>query len=437
MFRSRLADAAARCGLAPGARLAVAASGGADSAVLFRSLRALGFDAAAVYVHHGLRPDADAEAEFVAAMAREAGAESAVVRAPVGAGNRQAAARDARYAALAEAAERLGCEAVATGHTATDQAETVLLALVRGAGLRGLAGMAPRRPLGRRALVRPLLWATRAEVEAEARARGWAWRDDASNATDAYRRNRLRHTVLPLLDAEGGPRTAARVAHAAEAARAALDASPAAYLAALAEAGIPLGVLRADPSAVLAEALRASGAPRSRAVVARLVALLDAPPGRRVGLGRVTVWRDRDALRFVADREGVGPVAVTGPVTETPAGRLFRTPLAAVPEDGAPEAFPASPLTEVVDARALAGPLVLRRWQPGDRLAAPRARRVADLLAGVEPSRRAEALVLSAAGQAVWLIGHRLGAHARVTAETRRAERLDWAPSDAPSGLGP
>ncbi|HEX8386955.1 MAG TPA: tRNA lysidine(34) synthetase TilS, partial [Rubricoccaceae bacterium] len=197
MFAERLrAQAAERCALAPGDRLAVGTSGGVDSTVLFRSLIALGFDAVAVYVHHGLRAEAADEAAFVQDMAREEGAEAVVVRAPVGAGNRQGEARRARYAALAEAASSLGCTVIATGHTTTDQAETVLMALVRGAGLRGLAGMAPRRPLdaadpGGLALLRPLLWATRAEVEAEARARGWAWREDASNAGDAYRRNRI------------------------------------------------------------------------------------------------------------------------------------------------------------------------------------------------------------------------------------------------------
>ena len=146
----------------------------------------------------------------------------------VGAGNVQAEARRARYAALAEAARRHASAAVVTGHTATDQAETVLMNLVRGAGLRGLGGMPPRRPLSAGvSLVRPLLWATRAEVEAEARARGWTWRDDPGNAGDRFQRNRIRRSVLPLLDAEGGPGTAARVARAADAARAALAVVPA------------------------------------------------------------------------------------------------------------------------------------------------------------------------------------------------------------------
>ena len=448
-FAARVAaDCAARCGLAPGQRVAVATSGGIDSAVLFRTLRGLGFDAVPVYVHHGLRAEADAEAAFVRALAAELGVDAVVVPAPVPAGNRQDAARQARYAALAGAARSLGATAVATGHTATDQAETVLLALVRGTGLRGLGGMAPRRPLDAAdpdgpALVRPLLWATRAEVEAQARARGWAWQDDASNATDAYRRNRLRHTVLPLLDAEGGPATAARIAATADDVRAALDAGPAAALARVAVAdarglSLPLAALRALDAdarrAVVAEALRAvaPAAPRSRMLVARVEALVAADSGRRVGAGAAMVWRDRDRLRVVRDARVVEPVAVGPDGAATPLGRLVRTRLGAAP------AFSVSPFTETVDARALLGDVVLRPWRPGDRVVpvGGGARLVSDLLtdARVPPSERADALVLTAGGRVVWLVGHRLAAFAAVTPDTPAAERLDWTPAGDAAG---
>ena len=434
MFSARLAtDAADRCGLVPGERLVVATSAGVDSAVLFRSLRALGFDAVAVYVHHGLRPEADDEAAFVEAMAREVGAETVVVRAPVGTGNRQGAARAARYAALAAAARTAGCAVVATGHTATDQAETVVMALVRGAGLAGLAGMPPRRRLADAgqvgaplALVRPLLWATRAEVEAEARARGWRWREDASNASDAYRRNRIRHHVLPLLDAEGGPGTASRIAAAADARGGSL---PLAALGTGAEAD----------RALLADVHRlfAPDAPRSRAVVERLAGLVGAPAGRRVGLGALTVWRDRDRLRWVRQMPGVEPWSVGAGVTETPAGRLVRTPLGAVPTDVRAPATGERLGAETLDAEALAAPLALRPWRPGDRLrpVGGSERLVSDLLtsARVPPSERADALVLVSGERIVWLVGHRLAAHATLTDRTTRAERVEW----RPAGGGP
>ena len=438
LFADRLAaDCAARCGLAPGQRVVVGTSGGVDSTVLFRTLRRLGSDAVPVYVHHGLRAEADDEAAFVVAMGAEAGVEALVVAAPVGAGNRQNEAREARYAALGAAARRLGA-AVATGHTATDQAETVLLALVRGAGLRGLSGMSPRRSLdaaGDVALVRPLLWATRAEVEAHARAHGWAWLDDASNATDAYRRNRIRHHVLPLLDAEGGPATAARIAAAADAARAALDSltdAPPDRRGALPLAGL-LAVTGRARSALVAEALRAfvPDAPRSESIVNAVTALVGSPVGRRVDLGAVMVWRDRDRLRFVRPAPPMAAVAVGPGGAEAAAGRLARTLLATVPTE-----FAAVPGEEVVDADALAaaGPLVLRAWQPGDRVAPVGGggeRLVSDLLtdARVPPSERADRVVLVAGERVVWVIGLRLAHFARVRPETVRAERLEWVPA--------
>ena len=461
-FAARLAtDCTARCGLAAGQRLVVATSGGVDSTVLFRTLRGLGFDAVPVYVHHGLRAEANGEAAFVVAMGEQAGAAALVVAAPVGAGNRQEAAREARYAALGAAARRLGAAAVATGHTATDQAETVLLALVRGAGLRGLGGMAPRRTLdaagdttgdtagdaaGDVALVRPLLWATRAEVEAHARAQGWMWRDDASNATDAYRRNRFRHTVLPLLDAEGGPATAARIAAAADDARAALDAGPGGTLAGLAVpdargASLPLVALRALSAdarrAVFAEALRAVApdAPRSRVLVARVEALVSAEPGRRVGVGAAMVWRDRDRLRLVRDARLVEAAAVGADGAATALGRLGRTRVEA---GGVPGGFDASRWTETVDARALLGDVVLRPWKPGDRIVpvGGGTRLVSDLLtdARVPPSERADALVVTVGGRVLWLVGHRLAAFGAVTPETPAAERLDWTAAGGAAG---
>lgn len=429
-FAARLAEAAAACGISQGERLVVATSAGVDSTVLFHALRSVGSDAVAVYVHHGLRAAADEEAAHVRAMAGAVGAEALVVEAPVPTGNRQAEARASRYAALADAARSLGASTVVTGHTATDQAETVLMALVRGAGLRGLGGMPERRALALGiALVRPLLWATRADVVAHARAQGWLWLEDASNATDAYRRNRIRHGVLPLLDAEGGPATAARIAQAASDVRAALAAGPEEAFRRLAvpdHRGVSLGLaaLRAlsenERSAVLAEALRWAGAARSRAALARTAALVDAGPGHRVAVGQAMAWRDRDRVRIVLDAT---------PVPATPVG-----PQGVEGRDGCLERLTAGAITAgvLVTASALDGPLVLRPWQAGDRIATRGTERlVSDLLtdARVPPSERPEALVLTCAGGLVWLVGHALADGAAPAGDTTRTERLVWRPA--------
>jgi tRNA(Ile)-lysidine synthase len=141
----------------------------------------------AVHVDHGTRADTTAEADAVAAAATRFGARFESRRVHVAAGpNQEARWRDARRAALPDGA--------LTGHTADDQAETVLLNLVRGSGLDGLAGMRP-------GTTKPLLALRRAETHALCRAVGIAPVDDPSNADPAFRRNRVRHELLPLLDA--------------------------------------------------------------------------------------------------------------------------------------------------------------------------------------------------------------------------------------------
>jgi tRNA(Ile)-lysidine synthase len=129
----------------------------------------------------------------------------------------QEAARRARYAALEAQARELGAERIATAHTRDDQAETVLLRLLRGAGPDALGGIPERSPDGR--IVRPLLGVGRSEIAAYAREVGLAWREDGSNASRAYARNRLRHDWLPGLERAFNPRLLRAVADLAEAMR--------------------------------------------------------------------------------------------------------------------------------------------------------------------------------------------------------------------------
>lgn len=446
------------CGLAPGEPLLVAVSGGLDSVVLARVLASLSWPGALAHVHHHLRgADADADAAFVEALAGQLGYPFVRLDAPIGGpGNRQDAARRARYAALAAAAAERGLAAVATAHTATDQAETLLLHLMRGTGAQGLAGMPPTRPLGPGvALVRPLLALGRPALAAAAQAEGWPWREDASNASGAYRRNRLRHRLLPILEDEGGSGVAERIAGAAEAVRGLLvalgEAAPADAFerSGAAEAALPLELLRALPPearrARLAAALAALGLPRRRADLERLAALVDAQPGRRAALpGAAQVWRERDRLVIAREEETEEEaeswfVAVPGR-TATPAGTLAADALPAVPMPSVLRTV--GPLEEVVDAAALRAPLVLRRWRPGDRmrpLGAPGTRLVSDVLTDARvPSRhRRTALVLAAGDAIVWLVGVRLAEAARLRPDSAAAVRLRWHARDTPHPEGP
>ncbi|HET7720669.1 MAG TPA: tRNA lysidine(34) synthetase TilS, partial [Acidimicrobiales bacterium] len=174
----------ARCTFPPG-DVTCAVSGGADSLALLVLAVQAGCRVTAVHVDHGLRPGSAGEASVVAAAAARYGATFRAETVDVAPGpNLEARARAARYAVLPAG--------VLTGHTADDQAETVLLNLIRGAGLDGLAGM---RPEGH-----PILALRRSETEALCTAEGLKPVADPTNTDPTHRRNRVRHELLPLLN---------------------------------------------------------------------------------------------------------------------------------------------------------------------------------------------------------------------------------------------
>ena len=185
-------------------QLAAAVSGGADSMALLLLLRQLqprfGYTLSACHVNHGLRgQSADRDEAFVRAECARLGVPLRVFHAaelalpPAHAGEDWA--RRLRYTAFAQL-QGQGIDAIATAHTANDQAETLLLRLARGTGLHGAGGIRPRRGC----YLRPLLCLSRAETEAVCRAAGQPWVTDETNDTDAYARNRLRHSALPALE---------------------------------------------------------------------------------------------------------------------------------------------------------------------------------------------------------------------------------------------
>ncbi len=204
-----------------GGLVLAACSGGADSLALAAALAFVapraGLRAGLLTVDHRLQEGSAARAAAVAALAPELGlAFGEVLTVTVGtAGGPEAAARDARYGALAEAAGRLGASAVLLGHTRDDQAETVLLGLARGSGLRSLSGMAAVSGLYRR----PFLDLPRSATVAACQALGLAFWDDPHNADPRYTRVRVRSRVLPVLEEELGPGVAEALARTARLAR--------------------------------------------------------------------------------------------------------------------------------------------------------------------------------------------------------------------------
>jgi tRNA(Ile)-lysidine synthase len=192
--------------IGPGDRVLVAVSGGADSTalayVLSEVAQELGAEVVGLaHLNHQLRETAGDDEAFCATLAERLGLPWFVDRVDVAAAARagrtsiEDAARTVRYAFLEDAATQAGATGIAVAHTQNDQAETVLLRLLRGAGPVGLAGIYPRS--GR--VIRPLLLATRDEVETFLRQRGLAWCEDASNRDVTIPRNRIRHELMPWL----------------------------------------------------------------------------------------------------------------------------------------------------------------------------------------------------------------------------------------------
>jgi tRNA(Ile)-lysidine synthase len=187
----------------PGERVLVAVSGGIDSIVLLHILGCLDYnlERIVIYVHHGLRPEADEEALWLQKIANDMEIPCLIrhidtksVAAERGE-SIQMAARAERYRVLTEAANEYGATRIALGHHADDQAETVLIRLLTGTGLDGLGGMEPVRGV----FIRPLLGVTRAQIAEYARENHLQWQEDRSNQDPHYLRNRLRLELIPQL----------------------------------------------------------------------------------------------------------------------------------------------------------------------------------------------------------------------------------------------
>jgi tRNA(Ile)-lysidine synthase len=303
----RLAVRSLLCDLDPGSLVLVACSGGADSlalasAVAFEAPK-LAVRAGAVVVDHGLQAGSADVARRASQQCRALGldpVEVVAVSVGPGRGGPEAAARSARFAALEEAAGRLGAEVVLLGHTRDDQAEQVLLGLARGSGARSLSGMPARR--GRYA--RPLLRLSRAQTAAACAASGLEAWEDPHNADPAYARVRAR-SVMPALESALGPGVAAALARTADRLREDadhLDALAGAAAQALGEGPFAVSELEAVPRAV-----------RTRAW--RLLLIAAGAPAGQLAFSHVEAC---DAL--LTRWHGQGPISVPGPVAVTRSG---------------------------------------------------------------------------------------------------------------------
>lgn len=197
------------------ARFVFALSGGVDSVCLLDWLVAAGRRPVVAHFNHRWARREDADARFCARFAARLGLPFAAAHAVPGSPRSEEAARDARYRFLVSVARRRRLTAVVTAHNADDQAETLLMRLLRGSGARGLAAMRPESERDGIRILRPWLGIPRAEIQARARARGLTWREDPFNRDRAWLRPRVRHRLMPLLRSEFSPDIALRLCRTA------------------------------------------------------------------------------------------------------------------------------------------------------------------------------------------------------------------------------
>jgi len=408
--------------LTPGARVVVGCSGGADSLALLVLACAAGFAVDAVYVDHRLRAGTDYDAAVVRDAAERFGARMHVEPVAVGIGsNLEARARDARYSALERVRAAVDASAILVAHTRDDQAETVLLNLLRGSGTAGLAAMSPRRGFVRR----PLLAARRSATRELCVLHRLTPVHDPMNEELRHRRVWLRREIIPRLE-QGATRdlvdVLARQADLFRDDNSVLDELASAHDATDAVA------LRLLPPALARRVLRLwlGAPPPSSATVERVLAVArgDARAAELPGGERVERIGNR-LVRLASDaRAGAAPA---DPVVLPLPGRAEFGPLAieAWIEHAAPTAWPDGVLTAVVDADAIADHIAsLRAPHAGERfrpLGAGGSKLVRDALAeaGVPAGRRAVSPIV-AAPEPIWVVGYRIDHRVRVTTRTRR-----------------
>lgn len=424
------------CAITTGDSVLVAFSGGADSTALLTLLCEAKREGRianvfAAHLNHGLRgAEADADEAFCGEYAASLGipfyAEHADVRAYAEARklSEETAAREVRYAFLNRIADACGASCIAVAHHADDQAETVLMHLLRGSGLDGLCGMRLRS--GR--IVRPLLKSTRGEIEAYLAQNAIPYRTDSTNASVEMTRNRVRLEVMPLLQ-RMNPAAAEHIASAAEllsvdADYLCMEAEKALTLCALADGGTDRARLDGLPQPLKTRVIRlllegnVSGG-LERSDIDRVAALLGAQSGTAIELrGGKNARVCGNALFIgVPRRESVFEAeAVLPGVTELPGGSVF--------SEFRSFRIPGNALEAYIDFGCLPEGTVIRSRRNGDRfypLGAPGERLLSDVMTDRKiPSGHRDIPLLASGSEILWMPGYTVSERLRVTSRTER-----------------
>lgn len=427
-----------------GERCLLAVSGGPDSMCLVYVFHALHIPFELAHFDHGTRDGESAEdAAFVRDRARELGVPLHEERRDVpreaeeSADSFEEVARQVRYRFLLETASARGFTALATGHHADDQAETVLMRLVRGTSPGGLGGIPPVRESDNIRIIRPLIACFREDILAFLDARGIPYRLDRTNADLGHPRNRIRHELLPLLMRDYNPRVREALARLAEAQRDEDD-----FLDGLAkdmmegcrpdEKGIDRGIFATMHPSLQRRVIALLGwefgieCPFERIEAIRRH-IIEGPTGKARDLGEGVLVRNGKKITEILEEriqneESLVPLNVPG---QTEAfGRHYSVHELAAPPPGDLAAYCTSS-RQVFDADALGPHLTVRFRRPGDRFAPlglGGTKKLKDYFVelGLTATQRARQPLLVANGEIVWVVGHAVSQAAAVTPATRR-----------------
>lgn len=446
----------------PGNKVVVAVSGGPDSVCMLHILSGLsnelGIELHVAHLDHQLRgQESAADAEYVSDLADRLRVPATLASRDVAAYRREhrlspeESAREVRYAFLSEVAGDIGADRIAVGHTLDDQAETILMHLVRGSGTRGLRGLLPQIVLkrGRRALtvVRPLLGLSRADTIDYCRRHLLAPRDDSSNASLTPLRNRIRHELLPMLR-EYNPNITESLLRTAR-----LAADDLAYLDV--EAGRLCGdivQIREDTAVIDRPSFRALPAVMQRhllrnlaetllgnirdieaAHIEEIIDILDKPAGKKTALpGGLTFLVERDRYLLGVSPESLSPyppfkgeIPLEIPGLTVAPGWDITAEITAVPVTF----DEANDFSAVFDLDLTGDELTVRTRRPGDRfqpLGMPRPKKLNEFMidTGIPRAWRSRIPLVCIGERIIWVVGRRIDERVKVTENTSKVLRL-------------
>lgn len=420
----------------PQDRLLLAVSGGLDSVVLTHLIRKAGFTYGIAHVNFQLREAESVRDElFVQTLAQQQNVpfylqrfDTLTIARQKGLST-QLAARQLRYEWFERLRTDQGYTYILTAHHLNDSLETVLLNLVRGTGLAGFRGIPAQTPT----LIRPLLGFSRQQLAAYATEQGLAWVEDSSNQKDTYRRNRLRHQVVPVLqelnpNLLGTFRTTLDRMEAAERFIAQQLHSWQQQVAQTHEISFSLLDTFPEPLFVLAETLKAYdfSYPQCQAIYQNRLA----QPGTRYFSARYELVLDRQ--RWLLELRQPSPPSVQT-IPDAPA--LMYTPFFSLTLQRLENfSWQANPLVAYLEAAALIFPLTLRIWQPGDWFCplglGGKRQKVSDFLVNqkVPRTEKDRVYVLESQGQIAWIVGYRVDERFKITEKTRMTVRVEISP---------